>query len=69
MADTFYNRSKLWKRDIQFGSASSRKDAKFYFVSILDMNESKQKIEKLGKRCVMVTADLSKKDCLETGCL
>jgi 2-deoxy-D-gluconate 3-dehydrogenase len=34
-------------------------------VDILDMNESKQLIEKLGRRCITITADLSKKDCVD----
>jgi 2-deoxy-D-gluconate 3-dehydrogenase len=34
-------------------------------VDILDMDESKQKIEKLGRQCVAIKADLTKKDCVE----
>ncbi|MCE5186290.1 MAG: 2-dehydro-3-deoxy-D-gluconate 5-dehydrogenase KduD [Planctomycetaceae bacterium] len=34
-------------------------------VDVLDMADSKQAIEKLGRRCVTITADLSKKDCVE----
>ncbi len=34
-------------------------------VDILDMAESKTQVEKLGRRCVTVTADLSKKDCVD----
>ncbi|HAL44521.1 MAG TPA: 2-deoxy-D-gluconate 3-dehydrogenase, partial [Phycisphaerales bacterium] len=34
-------------------------------VDILDMNESKQLIEKLGRKCIAVSADLSKKDCVD----
>lgn len=35
-------------------------------VDILDMAESKAKIEKLGRKCITVTADLSKKESAET---
>ena len=35
-------------------------------VDIIDMTESKEKIEALGKKCVAITADLSKKECVET---
>ncbi len=31
-------------------------------VDILDMTESKAKIEALGRKCIDITADLSKKD-------
>ncbi|MFA5293594.1 MAG: 2-dehydro-3-deoxy-D-gluconate 5-dehydrogenase KduD [Phycisphaerae bacterium] len=34
-------------------------------VDLLDMKETCGKIEKLGRRCAAVTADLSKKDCVE----
>ncbi len=34
-------------------------------VDVLDMTESKTQVEKLGRRCVTVTADLSKKDCVD----
>ncbi len=34
-------------------------------VDILDMAEAKAKIEKLGRRCIAITADLSKKDCVD----
>jgi 2-deoxy-D-gluconate 3-dehydrogenase len=34
-------------------------------VDILDMSDSKKQIEKLGRKCVTITADLSKKDCVE----
>jgi 2-deoxy-D-gluconate 3-dehydrogenase len=34
-------------------------------VDVLDMAESKQAIEKLGRRCIAITADLSKKDCVD----
>lgn len=35
-------------------------------VDILDMAESKQKVEALGRKCVAITADLSKKESVET---
>jgi 2-deoxy-D-gluconate 3-dehydrogenase len=34
-------------------------------VDILDMKETQQQIEKLGRRCIMIKADLSSKDCVE----
>jgi 2-deoxy-D-gluconate 3-dehydrogenase len=34
-------------------------------VDILDMKETQQQIEKLGRRCVTIKADLSSKDCVE----
>jgi 2-deoxy-D-gluconate 3-dehydrogenase len=34
-------------------------------VDILDMKESQQQIEKLGRRCVAIKADLSSKDCVD----
>jgi 2-deoxy-D-gluconate 3-dehydrogenase len=34
-------------------------------VDILDMKETQQQIEKLGRRCVTIKADLSTKDCVE----
>jgi 2-deoxy-D-gluconate 3-dehydrogenase len=34
-------------------------------VDLLDMADSKAQIEKLGRRCIAVTADLSKKDCVD----
>jgi len=39
--------------------------ANICLVDVLDMNESRQKIESLGRKCIMITADLSKKDCVE----
>lgn len=35
-------------------------------VDLLDMGQSCQKIEKLGRRCIKIEADLSKKDCVDT---
>jgi 2-deoxy-D-gluconate 3-dehydrogenase len=35
-------------------------------VDILDMSESKAKIEELGRKCIAITADLSKKESVET---
>jgi len=35
-------------------------------VDILDMSESARKIEALGRKCVTITADLSKKESVET---
>jgi len=35
-------------------------------VDILDMSDSKKKIEALGRKCIAVTADLSKKESVET---
>lgn len=34
-------------------------------VDLLDMSESKSRIERLGRRCIAITADLSKKDCVD----
>jgi 2-dehydro-3-deoxy-D-gluconate 5-dehydrogenase len=34
-------------------------------VDVLDMAESKAKIEALGRRCITITADLGKKECVE----
>jgi 2-deoxy-D-gluconate 3-dehydrogenase len=34
-------------------------------VDILDMKETQKQIEKLGRRCVTIKADLSSKDCVE----
>ena len=34
-------------------------------VDILDMKETQQQIEKLGRRCITIKADLSSKDCVE----
>jgi len=34
-------------------------------VDVLDMAESKAKIETLGRRCITITADLSKKECVD----
>ena len=34
-------------------------------VDILDMKETCQQIEKLGRRCITIKADLSSKDCVE----
>jgi 2-deoxy-D-gluconate 3-dehydrogenase len=34
-------------------------------VDILDMSESKKQIEKLGRKCVTIQADLSKKECVD----
>jgi 2-deoxy-D-gluconate 3-dehydrogenase len=34
-------------------------------VDILDMADSKKQIENLGRKCVTITADLSKKDCVD----
>ena len=35
-------------------------------VDILDMTESKEKVEALGRKCIAIPADLSKKECVET---
>lgn len=34
-------------------------------VDILDLSESKSRIERLGRKCIAITADLSKKDCVD----
>jgi 2-deoxy-D-gluconate 3-dehydrogenase len=34
-------------------------------VDILDMAEGKAQVEKLGRRCITITADLSRKDCVD----
>jgi 2-deoxy-D-gluconate 3-dehydrogenase len=34
-------------------------------VDILDMSDSKKQIEKLGRKCVTITADLSRNDCVD----
>ena len=35
-------------------------------VDILDMSDSKAKVEALGRKCIAITADLSKKESVET---
>jgi 2-deoxy-D-gluconate 3-dehydrogenase len=35
-------------------------------VDILDMAESKAQVEALGRKCIAITADLSKKESVET---
>lgn len=35
-------------------------------VDILDMADSKAQIEKLGRKCITITADLNKKECVDT---
>lgn len=35
-------------------------------VDILDMTESKEKVEALGRKCIAITADLSKKESVDT---
>ncbi len=35
-------------------------------VDILDMTEAKAEIEALGRKCITITADLSKKECVDT---
>ena len=35
-------------------------------VDVLDMTESKEMIEKLNRKCIMITADLSKKESVDT---
>ena len=40
--------------------------AEIALVDILDMTEAKAQIEKLGRRCVAITADLSQKDCVDS---
>lgn len=34
-------------------------------VDVLDMTQTKADIEKLGRRCIAITADLSKKECVD----
>ncbi len=34
-------------------------------VDVLNMSDTKEQIEKLGRRCVTITADLTKKDCVD----
>ncbi len=34
-------------------------------VDVLEMSDSKAAIEKLGRRCIAITADLSKKECVD----
>jgi 2-deoxy-D-gluconate 3-dehydrogenase len=34
-------------------------------VDVLNMSDTKEQIEKLGRRCVPITADLTKKDCVD----
>jgi 2-dehydro-3-deoxy-D-gluconate 5-dehydrogenase len=34
-------------------------------VDILDMKETRQQIERIGRRCITIKADLSSKDCVE----
>ncbi len=35
-------------------------------VDVIDMSETKAKVESLGRKCVTITADLSKKECVDT---
>jgi 2-dehydro-3-deoxy-D-gluconate 5-dehydrogenase len=35
-------------------------------VDVLDMSDSKRQIEKLGRRCITITADLTQKECVDT---
>lgn len=39
--------------------------AEIALVDILDMTESKERIEKLGRQCIAIPADLSKKECVD----
>jgi 2-deoxy-D-gluconate 3-dehydrogenase len=39
--------------------------AEIALVDILDMSDSKERIEKLGRQCIAITADLSKKGCVD----
>jgi 2-deoxy-D-gluconate 3-dehydrogenase len=39
--------------------------ANLALVDVLDMSESKKQIESLGQKCITITADLSKKDCVD----
>ena len=39
--------------------------AEIALVDILDMTESKERIEKLGRKCITISADLSKKGCVD----
>ena len=39
--------------------------AEITLVDILDMSDSKERIEKLGRQCIAITADLSKKGCVD----
>jgi 2-deoxy-D-gluconate 3-dehydrogenase len=34
-------------------------------VDLLDMADTQQQVKKLGRRCITITADLSKKDCVD----
>ncbi len=34
-------------------------------VDILDMSDTKQKVEAMGRKCVTITADLTKKECVD----
>ena len=51
-------------RGMAFGLAEAGAD--IALVDILDMSESKKQIEKLGRKCIAVTADLSKKESVDT---
>jgi 2-deoxy-D-gluconate 3-dehydrogenase len=39
--------------------------AEIALVDILDMSDSKERIEKLGRQCIAITADLTKKGCVD----
>jgi 2-deoxy-D-gluconate 3-dehydrogenase len=39
--------------------------AEIALVDVLDMSDSKEQIEKLGRKCISIPADLSKKDCVD----
>jgi 2-deoxy-D-gluconate 3-dehydrogenase len=43
----------------------SEAGADIALVDILDMNQTRKRIEKLGRRCVTIKADLSSKECVE----
>ncbi|MBN2844223.1 MAG: 2-dehydro-3-deoxy-D-gluconate 5-dehydrogenase KduD [Sedimentisphaerales bacterium] len=46
--------------------ALAQAGADIALVDILDMEEAKAQIEALGRKCITITADLSKKDCVDT---
>ncbi len=46
-------------------SALAEAGADIALVDILDMSESKARIERLGRKCIAITADLSKRDCVD----
>ena len=54
-------------RGLGFGMAKALAEAgaNIALVDILDMEEAKAEIEALGRKCITITADLTKKECVD----